>query len=195
MSIVRKSLHGIRRMAVINTYDKGLCYMQLRKPNRKVTIMKNKPKNIEKEFARAVDRAMLKALEMEPEDGILIFDNIESSFLPRVSANPETLLEFKRRIAENKFLLFCERNRPLDKVSLFYDGIRQLGFTNLERKATIEMIFARYCLRNDNPEKAETLLRDLLHEIDEILAGKNLELYRNLKKNVEMILMEKPLKE
>jgi len=146
-------------------------------------MAKNELENIGKEFARAITQAMLGSAKMELVDAISTYDNIEASFLPKVSEHPDLALELKRRIGERKFLLFCERNRPLEEVSLYYQAIRKLGFTDLEKKATVEMIFARYCLRNGHLKRGEKLLRKLLPELNN-----NFELYSHLKQKTEEIL-------
>ena len=147
-------------------------------------MTKKELENIGKEFARAMDQVILRGFKVEPKDAISMFDKIGSSFLQRVSGHIAMQLELKRRIAENKFTIFSERNRPFKEVTSFYGAICELGFTDLYKKATIDINFSRYCLRNNKPNKAAKILRNLKIELSNSIAA-----YRYLTQNVEKILL------
>ncbi len=152
--------------------------------------MKNGMEKIGEILANALDKVVAHSDGMQLNDVISIYDNIEATFLPKVSANNEVAAELKRRVAEHKFYLFSERNRPFKEVALFYEGVHRLGFADLERKATVAIIFARYCLRNNYPERGTQILKDLCNELDEALAIDDSELYRHLRGVIEELFSE-----
>ena len=145
------------------------------------------------EFARAVDQVTQQIPNLELDDVVQLYDDIEAGFLPRVSGSDEATIEFKRRIAESKLYLLCEYNRPFEEVILFYDAVCKYGFADLERKATVDIIFAKYCLRNGYTGRGSEILNQLYQELSDTLTTNDLEIYRHLMKIVERILKEKML--
>src|SRR5208337_1719297 len=102
----------------------------------------NELEKVASKFARAVDQVTKQIPDLELEDVIQLYDDVEADFLPEVSANDEVRIEFKRRIAESKFYLISEHNRPFEDVVLYYDAVCKLGFADLERRTTVTIIFA-----------------------------------------------------
>ncbi len=151
-------------------------------------MKKDKMEGISQEIARAMERAAVTGRELPPEEVIIAYDNIQGSFLPRLSGNPDLILELKRRAAEWKFRLLSERNRPLNETVPLFEAVRKLGFSTYEREGIITICFAKYLLRNGEPKKAKAILDKLAHKLDRIMAKNDLEVYRDLRRSVALIL-------
>jgi hypothetical protein len=138
---------------------------------------------IQREFAQAMDRILPKCFRMDLNQATLLIDETALPLLKMASREPDVLLELRRGVAENKFSVAYQLNRPLEEVERFYNAIRRLGFTNLELKANYTILFAQYCLRNGNETKSSKLLRKLNRELRNYIVT-----YQYYKDNVETLL-------
>lgn len=137
------------------------------------------------EFAQAMSRAFIKSFEAKMEDAVRLIDETASPFLEMVSQERDYLLLLKRRVAENKFLLADKHLRPFDEVEAHFESLRKLGFTDLEAKVTYTIVFARYCLKHNNQEKALHLLKRLQRE-----TNNHARFYQELKNDVDKAVQD-----
>ena len=157
-----------------------------------LTMVSDDVETISREFARALGKASARSGNLRPESIFSKYDEIEASFLPRLSGHPDLVIEIRRRVAEMKLfdLLADKIHRPYEDVGPYYDATHRLGFTNLESEATIEISFARYCLKSDHAGKAKEILEKLSVKLDRALESEDLALYRQLRQTVETILQK-----
>jgi hypothetical protein len=140
------------------------------------------------EFAQAMDGAIIRGFETRMDDAARLIDEAASPFLQIVSQEKDYLLLLKRRVAESKFLLADEHQRPFDEVESHFEALRKLGFADLGAKVTHTIVFARYCLKHGNQEKALRLLRRLQRE-----TNNHARFYQELKNDVDKA-MQGPVK-
>lgn len=140
------------------------------------------------DLARAISLLVARAPELPPNQVMSSFDEIETTFLPKVASSKKDQLETKRRVAEWKFKLLSERNLPFDQVEPLYRQVRELGFTNLETEGTIEVYFAQYCARQSRTDEAKRTLEHLCAKLDKALTKRKLPEHRQLKEEAERLL-------
>ena len=141
-------------------------------------------------LAQALHDTEITTRDMEPTQVLSAYDKLEAAFLPKVASDPKLVVEMQRRIAENKFLCLSSRNLPFAFILTLFQGVREIGYTNLEKKINMEIIFARYCLRQNEKDKSKIVLEKLLKEIDQALKIRNLVYLRETKKKVQTLLGE-----
>jgi hypothetical protein len=69
-----------------------------------------------------------------------------------------------------------------------FEAVRELGFSTPEREATITICFAKYLLRTGEPAEARALLEKLAHQLDQIIEAEDVEVYRDLRQHVTLLL-------
>jgi hypothetical protein len=120
-------------------------------------------------LAQMLDQAMLRALDRKGErsvaDVIADFDDVQAAALSDTSLTTELQLETRRRVAERKFSVLSERSLPYPFVETLVLNIRRLGYTNLEIEGRVEVVFARYCIREGHIDDARAILTRLLSKI------------------------------
>ena len=145
------------------------------------------------DLAKALDSALVQAVRspgLTADGVVVIFDHVEQKFLPRVAGDAALTLETKRRVAERKLCALMERKLPYESVSPHLDALYVLGFTTIEIQASIEIIFARYCLRQGRKDEARDVLQKLRGDIDQALKVRNLVYLREIRQKVETLLGE-----
>lgn len=90
-----------------------------------------------------------------------MLDQAESDLSSNVRDYPHLVVETKRRVAEWKFDLLDNVNCPFELMAAVQQSIRDLGYFDLDREITREIIFARYCIRSDEPALAESVLANI----------------------------------
>ena len=125
---------------------------------------------------------------MPPEDIPPEFDKAEVDCLSGVTSEHQRL-EVKRRVAERKVRLLCDRDASLPVVEGARSGLLKMGFTNLEIEVGMEIYFAKYCLRHQRTEIAQATLRKLRSKLNAAIKSADLEVYRHLKNEVTMVLV------
>ena len=139
------------------------------------------------DVARLLERTAAHASKMQEDEIISAFDEAEVLCLSMVSSEEEKL-EIKRRVAEWKMRLLCDRNAPFRKVELLHKKVVELGYTNLEIEGSIEIYFAKYCERQGRTDDASSILRQLCIKLSSALRTENLEVYRHFLKVCKDIL-------
>jgi hypothetical protein len=150
-------------------------------PERKNELSRLLGRELEAVYARTPD---------EPLDVLLAaYGGIEARFLGELRDEPELSLETRRRVAELALYSSLEQEVPLPEATARLQAVSALGYGSLERRATVEIIFARYCLRTGSPDEAAALLLDLRTALQDH-AGRGGDLYRHLSSTVESLLVD-----
>lgn len=139
-------------------------------------------------LGRALSLVVARAEHMDSAALLMELDQIEATFLPKVGYSRDLQLETKRRVAEWRFKLFSERNVSFGEAERLYLAVRELGYTDLETEATIEIYFARYCARQSRTDVAKRTLEELSDKLDRIARSKDLPVYQQLKREVQQAL-------
>jgi hypothetical protein len=150
--------------------------------------------NLEKlsrEFARALDQTIATVIqdpEMASNVVVSMFDDIESLFLSKVEKQPHLVTEVKRGVAERKLDALCGRDFPFERIMALQENIRRLGYENMDRESTREIMFARYCLEYARPDKAKEAMEKLCIRLDATLKTQNWKRHRDSRKIAAEIL-------
>lgn len=152
------------------------------------TYMTANNESLSRELARDLERVTLNAKGMKTADILSACDEIESSFVAKLSDRPDLAKETRRRVAESRFDLLANREIPWDMLEVLHAKVRSLGYGDIEREATREIIFARACLRHDYPELAEPTLERLRDRLSELLKTERSVLHKELQKTTEALL-------
>jgi hypothetical protein len=79
------------------------------------------------------------------DDLVEAFRALENSYLVQFETNQLLALETKRRVADMRLKAATFKCCPLETCRAQLDNLFRLGFTDLERKATMCIFFAQYC--------------------------------------------------
>lgn len=140
-----------------------------------------------REVARLLERTAARTFKMQADEIVPAFDEAEASCLSMVLSE-EQKLEVKRRVAEWKMRLLCDRDAPFGTVVLLRNNIVYLGYTNLEIEGSTEVYFAQYCERQGQTDDACRTLHQLIAKLNDALRTKDLEVYRHFKEVSEDVL-------
>ncbi len=140
-----------------------------------------------KEVARLLERTAARTFKMQTDEIAPAFNEAEATCLTLVLSE-ELELEVKRRVAEWKMRLLCDRNVPFETAETLHNNIVELGYTNLENEGGMEIFFAQYCERQDQTDHARLILHQLRTKLGSALRTKDLEVYRQFKELSEEIL-------
>jgi hypothetical protein len=99
-----------------------------------------------------------------PDEIIQRLDAIADTFVGRAPSEA-IALETKRRIVEWKFKLLIEQNVSIEIAENLRGQLQELGFTNVEVEATIDIYFAQFLMRNSQREMARSCLERLLKRL------------------------------
>lgn len=145
------------------------------------------------ELGRVLEKIYAQTPNMEFDEILRSYDDVESAFLPKVAGNESLIKEAKRRIAELKLFSAIEKHCPFELCqALFNDLSHHLGFTNLEKKANVYIIYSRYCLEMGHYYDGRSILEQLKIELEEKL-GSNVPIYEHLLKIVSSLLNQFPI--
>lgn len=139
-------------------------------------------------LAQALDSVTVRAPQIEPPELLRELDRIETEFVKKTAFSSELQIETKRRVAESKFKLISERNLPYGEVLPLYEQVCALGFSDLERDATIQIYFAQYCMRHSRSADAQGILNDLCSRLANAHAHDGLAVWEQLTRDAERIL-------
>src|SRR4030095_9786229 len=121
-------------------------------------------------LARDLQIAYTETREMDFDAVVHALKSLEDAHLANVAGNHFLALETKRRVAELLMDSATSRLCPLETVRALLDDLFRLGFTDLERKGTMCLIFSRYCQDIGRSQEAIELLGPLKIELEEELA-------------------------
>ena len=127
-----------------------------------------------KNIANVLERTAVRAHNVPIDEIIPAFDDAETECL-QFAPSEELKLEVRRRVAEWKMNLLCERNGSFGVVENLYKDLLALGYTNLEIEGTIQIQFAQYCERQGLKDYARQILQNFLIRLDVAPEAKDLE--------------------
>jgi hypothetical protein len=149
---------------------------------------------LEQELSQALGRALEKIYVQTPKMGfdalIEAYKEVESSFLPKVAGNDFLTLETKRRVAELALYSALEKKCSFELCQSLFVNLSRLGFTNLEKKSNVYLIYSRYCLRVSRNQEGIRLLEQLKVELEHELRRADMLVYRELLKTVRDVLRQ-----
>ena len=140
-----------------------------------------------KEIAHLLEHIAAHTFKLQTDEVITAFEQAEETCLTLVSTE-KLILEVKRRVAEWKLKLLCDRNVSFGTVEKIHKEILGLGYSSLENEGNIELYFAQYCVRQNQADTARCILRQLCSKLDEALKTNNLEVYLYFKEIAEQLL-------
>lgn len=149
-------------------------------------------KKLERQFVREVGDVFARSEQMSFEDIVEAFKAVESHHV-ELETKPILILETKRRIAENILMAAIDKRCPYEICRAQLDNLFQLGFTNLEREATMCLFFGRYCRRMGHAREGIELLEPVVEELQSEInrAGikrREQEFWRELLNHIEVAL-------
>jgi hypothetical protein len=104
-------------------------------------------------LGRALESIYAKTPVMEFNELIKSYKEIKSSFLPKVAGNELLTLEVKRRVLELMLYSAIEKQCSYELCESLFAEFSQLGFTNLEKKSNIYLIFQDIVYMLDEKKK------------------------------------------
>ncbi len=150
-------------------------------------ISMRKDETQSRDVARVLDRTAARAFKMQTDEVIAAFEEAEETCLKLVSTK-KMVLEVKRRVAEWKLRLLCDRDAPFDTVEKLHNEILGLEYSNLENEGNIELYFVQYCVRQNQIDAARRILQPLCSKLDEALKTNNLEVFHHLREIADHLL-------
>jgi hypothetical protein len=131
--------------------------------------MKKKPtteKSLSKALANDIATVCLKYRDLTFEDIVESYRIIERTALARVSDNQFLALETSRRVAEQLVHAAIYKDRPWEESSVLLDELFRLGFTNIEVKVNLVLIYSKYCLKIGRNNEGIAMLTALETELE-----------------------------
>ena len=110
--------------------------------------------------AKAIEYTMAMSLDLSTPEVVEKFNLLESSLLEN-ETNPVKILEIKRRVAEAIITIIFEKSDSKDVFENAWDNIHKLGYSTVEREATMLFYRAQLLIRNkyDKPLVINTIGR------------------------------------
>lgn len=140
------------------------------------------------QLAREKSTVIRKYEELTASRIVADLDSIEQEFLSKVRGSKRLSLEVQRQIAECKLDLLALKNEPEELVENVYQLNYRLGFASLDRRGTVDIFFAQYCLRIAKPDRARLVLRTLLSRVRQAAASRKRLVYDHLLRDVNGLL-------
>lgn len=133
-----------------------------------------KEKSLSKALATDIAMLCVKYRDLTFEEIVESYRIIERTALARVSDNQFLALETKRRVAEQLVDAAVYKDRPWEESRVLLDKVFRLGFTNIEVKVNVLLIFSKYCLKTGRNNEGIALLEPLESELEAELTRKDL---------------------
>jgi hypothetical protein len=147
---------------------------------------------LERQFVREVGDIFDRRYEMSFEDLVRAFKTVETHYV-ELETKPFLILETKRRVAEWMIMAATDKRCPYETCRARLDHLFQLGFTDLQMKVTMCIIFARYCRATRHFREGIELLEPVVEELQSELIRAGItrhekEFYGDLINNTEVVL-------
>jgi hypothetical protein len=133
---------------------------------------------------------LLRTPDINFDDLAKSYKNVEDSFLPKVAGNQFLTLETKRRVSELMLYSAIEKECSFELCHSLFDELSQLGFTNLEKKSSVYLIYSRYCLELGQSNHVTRLLEQLEVELEDELRRSDVLVYRQLLQTILDVLKD-----
>jgi len=130
-------------------------------------------KKLERQFVRELGDVFARKYEMSFEDLVKAFKAVETHYV-ELETKPFLILETKRRVAEWTLMAATDKRCPYETCRAQLDHLFQLGFTNLQTKATMCIIFARFCRATRHAREGIELLEPVVEELQSELNRKGI---------------------
>ena len=130
-----------------------------------------------RKIANILDKTASGSHCMSLVEMLTAFDTVEESCLSLVSSK-KLKTEVRRRVAEWKLKLCCDRDAAIEDVDALYQTASALGYSNIENEATIGVYFSQYCLRQSQFSRAKFVLTELRAKLSKESKKNDLEVYR-----------------
>jgi hypothetical protein len=126
----------------------------------------------EMEDTHRIERVFAKQPWPGFEAAVQEYRQIEADLIARPGIEPWYLLELRRRIAE-WILTSAERDDvPFEQFQEAWNGLLELGFTDIDRKQYMAWLYADYCLTNGHYDAGLEVIEPVLAEFEQSLQGK-----------------------
>lgn len=132
------------------------------------------------ELGKALEQIYATTPSREFDELLKDYRNVEEAFLARVTGNEFLRRETQRRVAELTLYSAIEKKCSFETCEKFLQDLEDLGFTNLERKSTVHLIYSRHCLEAGRHDEGINLLKPLEIELRETLSQSDIPVYREL---------------
>src|SRR5580704_2860410 len=96
-------------------------------------------------LATEIDRVCPQVASASWNDIKRMFRLLERKFTQEFAMLPAMALETRRRIAESQLMAGVTKGLTFPTLRLLFFRLKELGFTNLDRRVTFAVIFAREC--------------------------------------------------
>jgi len=116
--------------------------------------------------------------------------SVENTYLDRLSGNQLLSLETRRRVAELILYSATDKGVPFEMCQRAFDDLSLLGYSDLETKSTVSIIYSKYCLEVGRCQRAIELLEPLEVELQAELRRRRIKLYRHLLKRTQDVLKQ-----
>lgn len=150
--------------------------------------MNESEQKLSRTLARSLDEIAAKSLEVSIDELLSEYESVEQAFLPQVANNPFLVSETHRRVAEMKFYSAVDRNVAYEICRNLFSDLLALGFTNLEKKSNLYLIFARYCLQVGKEDEAMIMLREICTDLENALCGNDSLVYQEILRQARNLL-------
>lgn len=150
----------------------------------------SKEEQLSRALARALDQVSAKSLSSTFEEMVAAYQEVERAFLPQVADDERLVLETKRRVAELILYAALEKEASPGVCKESLQEVERLGFNDLERKATIYLIYARDCLKRGREREGAALLAPVRQELVEAVRQLDTPVYRHLLDLVDQVLRQ-----
>lgn len=120
-------------------------------------------------FMRAHDWEIVKSAEISYRETIRNLRLLETFFVNASKGQPEHALEIRRRIAESRLERALMKKCSFGVCRARLIALSHLGFTNLERKALIHLIYARGAFARGHKQVAKRVAMEIIEELEKSL--------------------------
>jgi hypothetical protein len=136
------------------------------------------------ELAKNLEETYIKSLKLPFDQSKTMFKSVEETFLEKTDNN-FLVIETKRRTAEWILYSATSKKMPCNLCRQLFDELKNLGYTNLEKKSNIIINYSKYCIEEGNQGEALKLLKELEDDLIQENKKTNSPVYRSLSKTVK----------
>jgi len=137
-------------------------------------------------LAQELQKTFGQKREMEFLDLVRALKSIEMAYVEKFEGDPLAASETRKRVAELILYSAIDKGLEFAECQRLFNDLVQLGFSDLERKSTITIIFSRYCLETKHRQQGVDLLKALESELQDAI--RPIRLYKDLLKTTQEVL-------
>jgi hypothetical protein len=132
--------------------------------------MDQHPDSISRDLACAMIATWQKVRSSDFADVVREYKLVEEEFIRRAADNNVDAGETKRRVAEAIFKTGVATRQPFDVCQKWWDELRKVGFTNIDRTCTMSWFYGDCCLCNMQSAAGIAVIEPLIAEVERLLA-------------------------